>query len=117
MNMMEVIRLLWCPNSPDLNMIEPTWFYLKRQTTKNGAPQSRQTAEKVWRKAWREMPQSKIRQWIERIVHHIKEVIRCEGGNEYKEGRPSWMKSRQVTRMVEILEEESSGGELTGSDL
>ena len=62
MNAMEVIRLLWCPNSPDLNMIEPTWFYLKRQTTKNGAPQSRKAAEMVWRKAWRELPQWKIRQ-------------------------------------------------------
>ena len=118
MNVMEVLRLLWCPNSPDLNMIEPTWFYLKRQTTKNGAPQSRQAAEKAWRKAWRELPQSKIRQWVERIMHHIKEVIRCEGGNEYKEGRPNWMKSRVVTRMVETLEEEEGfGSESTDLDL
>ena len=31
-------RLLWCGNSPDLNAIEPTWAYLKRETTKKGAP-------------------------------------------------------------------------------
>ena len=117
MNMMDVIRLFWCPNSPDLNMIEPTWFYLKRQTTKYGAPQSRKAAEQAWKKAWRELPQSKIRQWVERIMHHIKEVIRCEGGNEYKEGRPSWMKSRVVTRMVEVLEDEDFGSESTASDL
>jgi hypothetical protein len=26
----EVTRLVWCPNSPDLNMIEPCWPHLKR---------------------------------------------------------------------------------------
>jgi hypothetical protein len=52
------------------------------------------------------MPQSKIREWIERIPHHIQEVIRCEGGNEYKEGRPNWMKSREIHQIIEVLEEE-----------
>jgi hypothetical protein len=33
------------------------------------------------------MPQEKIQAWIERIIVHIKDVIRLEGGNEYKEGR------------------------------
>ena len=28
------MRLLWLPDSPDLNMIEPCWFWMKRQTTK-----------------------------------------------------------------------------------
>jgi hypothetical protein len=68
------------------------------------------------------MDQSKIRQWIERIPHHIKEVIRCEGGNEYKEGRPSWMKSREVNRMIEKVFEgeedlDESEGELIDSNL
>ncbi|KAG6093628.1 hypothetical protein E4U14_000235 [Claviceps sp. LM454 group G7] len=30
----EVSQLLWCGNSPDLNMIEPAWAHLKRETTK-----------------------------------------------------------------------------------
>jgi hypothetical protein len=33
------------------------------------------------------MPQAKIQAWIERIIIHIQEVRRLEGGNEYKEGR------------------------------
>jgi hypothetical protein len=33
------------------------------------------------------MPQERIQAWIERIMDHIPEVIRLEGGNEYKEGR------------------------------
>jgi len=63
-----------------------------------------------------------IRQWIERIIHHVKKVIRCEGGNEYKEGRPSWMKSREVNRMVEKPQEgeedlDESEGKSTDSNL
>ena len=33
----DIIRMLWCGNSPDLNMIEPCWIWMKRHTTRNGA--------------------------------------------------------------------------------
>jgi hypothetical protein len=33
------------------------------------------------------MPQEVIQAWIERIPRHVREVIRLQGGNEYKEGR------------------------------
>ncbi|KAK3349749.1 hypothetical protein B0T25DRAFT_548856 [Lasiosphaeria hispida] len=51
------------------------------------------------------MPRWKIRGWIERTPHHIQEVIRCEGGNEYKEGRPSSLKSRKVNCLEESIED------------
>jgi DDE superfamily endonuclease len=41
-----IIRLFWCSNSPDLNMIEPCWPYMKRQTTRRGAPVNAKEAEK-----------------------------------------------------------------------
>lgn len=86
-------RLIWCGNSPDLNAIEPAWPYLKRQTTKKGAPASRAVAEERWKQAWEELPQTKIQAWIEAIPHHIQCIIDCEGGNEYKEGRPKKRRS------------------------
>jgi hypothetical protein len=30
------MRLLWPGNSLDLNAIEPTWFWMKKETTKRG---------------------------------------------------------------------------------
>jgi transposase len=80
-------RLLWPGNSPDLNMIEPAWPWMKRRTTSKGAPTSRLTAKSIWERTWVDLPQSKIQEWIERIPRHIAKVIELEGGNEYCEGR------------------------------
>jgi transposase len=82
-----VQRLEWCGNSPDLNMIEPAWPWLKRFTTKKGAPKSRSDAIARWQKAWTDLPQAEIQRWIERIPRHIKKIIELGGGNEYVEGR------------------------------
>ncbi|EEA25932.1 hypothetical protein TMatcc_005818 [Talaromyces marneffei ATCC 18224] len=84
----DVQRLLWPGNSPDLNAVEPTWFWLKKRTTLQGAPGDRKTAVEAWQKAWERLPQHRIQAWIERIPFHIQEIIRLEGGNEYPEGRP-----------------------------
>ena len=84
----QISRLLWPANSPDLNMIEPCWPWMKRETTKKGAPKSRAEAIRVWEVCWNEiLTQERIQAWIERIVEHVQQVIKCEGGNEYKEGR------------------------------
>jgi transposase len=82
-----VNRIIWCGNSPDLNAIEPAWPWIKRKTTKKGAPKSRAEAARVWQKAWDDLPQEQIQAWIERIPVHVQKIIELEGGNEYKEGR------------------------------
>lgn len=96
-----ISQLLWPGNSPDLNMIEPAWPYMKRVTTKKGAPQSRAEAERVWREAWEGLEQWRIQAWIERIIRHIQEIIALEGGNEYKEG-----KTEKVRRLQAPIVEE-----------
>jgi len=79
--------MLWPANSPDLNAIEKAWFYMKKETTKRGPTTDRKKLKARWEKCWQDLPQSKIQEWIEAIPHHVKEIIRLEGGNEYKEGR------------------------------
>ena len=44
----DILRLPWCGNSPDLNMIEPCWAWMKRQITRKGASRTRKKAEKAW---------------------------------------------------------------------
>jgi hypothetical protein len=68
-----------------MNMIEPCWLYMKMQTTKNEPPSTRAEAEERWLKAWNKLSLETIQQWIKRIMHHIQEIVRLEGGNEYVE--------------------------------
>jgi hypothetical protein len=42
--------------------------------------------KKDWLAAWKKLPQTLIQKWIRRIPEHIKQIIKCGGGNEYKEG-------------------------------
>ena len=73
-------------NSPDLNIIEPAQLYLKQVTTKKGVLRTRAEAEQAQRKAQKELKQWQIQAQIERIPKYIKEVICCEGGNNYIKG-------------------------------
>jgi trehalose-6-phosphate synthase len=70
-----------------LNDIEPTCFWMERETTKKGLITSNEQLKKEWIKCWKEIPQEKIQAWIERIPEHIKEIIACNGDNLYKKGR------------------------------
>ena len=88
-----VERLLWPANAPDLNAIEPAWWWMKRKTTARGASTTKKDLERAWVNAWKELPQSIIQQWIKRIPIHLQRVIDCEGGNEFSEGnqfKRSW---------------------------
>ena len=49
--------MLWPANSPDLNMIEPCWFYMKVETTKKGAITSDVELRAALVKCWEELPQ------------------------------------------------------------
>ena len=60
---------------------------MKRHTTKHGPITSRAELKQAWIKCWQDIPQEHIQVWIEHIIVYIKNIIRLEGGNEYKEGR------------------------------
>jgi hypothetical protein len=83
-----VLRLLWSGNSPDLNMIEPCWPWMKTKTTRLEVPRSRAAVTKAWTDCWtKQLDQDRIQRWIERISRHIKQIIELDGGNKYREGR------------------------------
>ena len=92
----EIQRLLWPGNSPDLNAIEPTWFWMKRETTKKGAITSNAQLKEAWIKCWNDMPQELIQAWIDRIPVHIEEIIACKGNNLYKEGRKKGQEKKRI---------------------
>jgi len=61
-------------DSPNLNAIEPAWPYLKRNTTKKGAPKSRTEAIAMWQATWKNLPLEAIQRWIERILRYVQET-------------------------------------------
>jgi hypothetical protein len=41
-------------------MIEPCWIWIKRETTKRGAPSVRKEVETTWKKCWKDLSQEPI---------------------------------------------------------
>jgi hypothetical protein len=62
---------LWPGNSPDLNSIKPTRFWMRRETTKKDPSTNKEKLREDWIKSWKDIPQEKIQAWIERILVHI----------------------------------------------
>ena len=69
---------------------------MKRETTKEGPITSNEELKKAWVKCWEELPQDKIRAWIDRIPIHIEEIIACKGNNLYQEGRKKGEEKKRV---------------------
>ena len=57
--------LEWAGNSPDLNMIEPAWPWMKRGA--GHYDESKKESPQIWQNLWDTMPQERIRRWIERL--------------------------------------------------
>jgi hypothetical protein len=115
----DVQRLLWPGNSPDLNAIEPAWFWMKRRTTAQGATTNRAEMERRWYKAWEDLPQETIQAWISWIPHHIQEVIRVQGGNDFDQGGPGFKRCWKGDRLKghlstgTFIDPSRSAGQLT----
>jgi hypothetical protein len=75
---------------------------MKQITTKYGAPTSEPEALVKWVEAWLKLSTARIRIWIRRIIHHIKEVIRLEGGNNYIESSRKFYKSQGTRPLWEL---------------
>jgi hypothetical protein len=52
--------MFWPLNSLDLNVIEPTWFWMKRETIKRGLIISEKVLREAWIKCWKELSQERI---------------------------------------------------------
>ena len=49
-NLWRIMKMLWPGNSPDLNAIEKAWFYMKKETTKQGPTSDRKKLRARWEK-------------------------------------------------------------------
>lgn len=103
--------LEWCGNSPDLNMIEPTWPWIKRGAGHYEGFESKKDSPEIWKDLWKELPQERIRRWIERIPRHIAKIIDLKGDNGFREGAGE--KPRRLNKKGQVV---NSKGEVVSVD-
>jgi hypothetical protein len=74
--------LIWPPNSPDLNLIEHVWAYIKRELDKY--PESPRDLDELWRRVeaiWREIPMDFLHKLYESMPDRLAMVIQNKGRN------------------------------------
>jgi transposase len=100
--------LEWPGNSPDLNMIEPAWPWIKRNSGHYEGFKSKKDTPSIWLDLWDSLPQEMIRRWIERIPTHIQKVVEKNGCNGYREGllRRLNKEGQVVNRKGEVIDED-----------
>ena len=77
-------RLPWPANSPDFNMIESTWYHLKRKVPTVGFPATDiESTKQAWIKLWDELSQDCIRKWVERMPYILRRCKDSGGDNNY----------------------------------
>jgi hypothetical protein len=79
----ENITLLpWPANSPDLNLIEHVWAYMKRRLDRYD--EQPKTMVELWERVqtiWTELPDGLLQKLYESMPKRLEEVIKNKGGN------------------------------------
>jgi len=72
-------KMVWPPQSPDLNPIELLWDELDRRVRKV-CPTSQEHLWEILQKAWTEIPNSVLEKLVERMPRLVQKVLSTKGG-------------------------------------
>jgi len=73
--------LKWPPNSPDLNIIEYVWAYIKQKLARN--PVAPKDIKQLWKRVeriWRRLPRKYLEQLYESMPRRIEALFKSKGG-------------------------------------
>lgn len=73
---------------------------MKRSTTARGSTTNPKEMKQRWYSHWESIPQEMVQKWIEGVYNNIQEVLRLEGGNEYREGRAASQRDFKGRRVI-----------------
>ena len=77
---LNIIRMLWPTNSPDLNPIEHIWYYIKKRVWERH-PRTLKDLQEAIRLEWSMIPKDYVLELIDLMVERIEAVIAAEGGH------------------------------------
>lgn len=76
--------LPWPANSPDLNQIEPCWYYLKRKVSKRPyAPKTKESTIEAWDDEWQNLDMERVGQWCGKLCNRMERVKDQQGDNKF----------------------------------
>jgi len=79
-----IICIDWPPNSPDLNRIERIWDPLKDEfETLRRTQLARIAIKQRLTESWVNLPQEKIDSECKRFRGKLRQVLECDGGNDF----------------------------------
>jgi transposase len=82
LNLLDIARLAWPPQSPDLNAIEHCWDYIRAQIKKRKhVPRTEEEVITAWEEEWQNIPVSEINKWIENLEKQLRKVVDHNGDN------------------------------------
>lgn len=77
-------RIPWPANSPDFNMIEQAWYYLKRKAGERAFVTSTiESTKAAWSANWEKLPQERIGRWVGRIGPNLQRALEQKGDNNF----------------------------------
>ena len=78
---LQVTRMVWPPQSPDLNPIENCWGYMKSAYRKSPRfAKNKDELESMVENIWNNIPQEYFRKLIESMASRIQQVLENNGG-------------------------------------
>jgi transposase len=82
LSLLDISRIAWPPQSPDLNPIEHCWDYIRAQIKKRKhCPTTDDEVIQAWEEEWAKIPQEKINGWIDALENQLRKVLACDGNN------------------------------------
>lgn len=82
MDVLDIYRIAWAAQSPDLNPIEHCWDYIRSEFRRKKVRLNTEAEIiKAWEDEWALIPVEKINQWIEDLEKRLKQVIEHGGDN------------------------------------
>ena len=114
-----VMKLLWCDNSLDLNMIKFCWWWMKRKVDEKNEftfiqqalnslidsdiSKTKKNMTTTFKRLWyKKLTQTRIQHWIERMSRYIQKIIELREENEYRKKSTNVIMINEHDEIVEI---------------